>query len=283
MKNCFVRGYKAAVENESLEVLGFTKIIVDTTGQTGNTGITGYGGIMPVGTYIVGEGTFVNGKKVIDPGDISQVAPNQVITLMAPKYEKPVRIGSASIINGKGVFAMDFDGYAYQDKSAIQPSTDYVGEFNLYPTPNGYEVTGNLDNYIWQPNPELITTMQISGMSKMLFDLVESPNLYRFKKLTTLRIQLCNQVTGDLQAFISKFAQANKEYLKTRTNYLSLFTGNCPKLTYGQILSQAQNVGIIRLFFSGGSTVDVRSTSDGGTTYSTFATYDIDTDTFTLV
>lgn len=267
---CLVTKLKAVVDNDNLETLGFIKVIADNSANNGQVSLMNLGGSgrPPLGTYIVGSGTFVNGKTVVD--DIVdynyKVPANTKLVLMWPKYD-----ASGIYFNNAGpdyaVYSLNLDDFIFSTGELDNTITRVY----LNQTGSGLKSSGNAENALgWYGDS--IERITATG-SNIELDLNTSASILKFKKLQQLLMQSSPNIKGSLSVFFSRFAQANAAYLKTRNDSLRV-------TLYGSGVTNDLFGGVnITFVFTESSTVNIRDTNSSDIVY----TYDIDTNIFTPV
>lgn len=280
MENCLVTKLKSAVDNDSLNYLGYVKIHVNTQNDSANKYLNflniqnGSLNVAPVGSFLTGGKTFVNGKSKIDNGDAMNFAPGDIYELYVPKYSV---IPIAPSVNGSdayGRFSYNIDDYDFLPADKIQTDNSYIDTLLFRKTYDNTACSGNFEKVLGWMSPAVIISIDLS-YSKVSMD-ISAGRIKNYSKLTYFNINSAINVTGNLRTFITNYMGTNKSALKARTNTLTfIFTNsNIDADVFSTSYSDSK---ILVIQFTGSSSITMQ-VKRSSTVVKSF-NYDIDTDT----
>lgn len=262
MNNCLVTKLKGVVDSDNLPYFGFGRVDVDTTGSSGAINMTGIFTNLE-GSFILGSGTFPNGKTVLDAtDDILSIPANTVFSFMIPKYKN--MIGTTANVSNSSPFSMDYDDYKYIDEN-VKHEMSLSGLFisnkskgNLITPLRFYQQKGNMTDFKAMNNNNI--TLDISN------EVFQS-----FPQLNSALFTNSGNVTGSVEVLVRNVCHENASTVKARTDGLAIAVQNTQATFRGASVSH-----VVALKFDGSSsTVNVYSNSAMTTQ---IGTYNIDTD-----
>lgn len=278
MGNCLETKLKNAVTNSNLDVLGYAKVHVCTTGQSSNVSIpffnttTGRTKNSVVGAYLLNGKTFVNGKTVIEEGDSMQFAPNDTYELMVPKYTWPIYPSGLPETASYGIAAFNMDDFKWINVITEQVSNDWVTGVFVRGTRDEKSMSGNMGVFLKHLSGDVITSIEMQNSKNMSLDITS--DIVKFKKATRLMLSYSKKVIGNLRTFLTNYSTLNAEYLKTRSNTLQInFIGNTD-IT----LADFSGGSMLIIQFNSSNTITLNLQDENGVSIKTFS-YNIDTDT----
>lgn len=277
MENCLKTQLKEVILNDNLIPLGFAKVHVcnevneerGILSYSGNTLSTSF----PVGSKIVGEGTFSTGKNIVENGDDAKIPANSSFDVLIPKYSFFV-IGAGqpniSITSDYTNMAINLDDFIYActEGNVQSINVDTYG-INLTPTPNGYASKGNLDSII----PYVTTTSKVSLQDSNVKLTLDGDNFVtKCGLLYVIVLSNDKKATGNFETFFSKLVQGKKVSALSTTG-----TGRI----------RIDNSGITSDYFDVITVTTIVATFNASNTViltqgSTTVNYNIDTDTFSV-
>lgn len=269
MNNCLVTKLKSVVDNDNLPYFGFARVDVDTTGGANAINMSGAFTNLE-GSFILGSGTFPNGKTVLDAtDDVLSIPANTVFSFMIPKYKNMI-LSSTEYPSGSSnnPFSMDYDDYKYIDediKQGLSVSNFVVSsksKGNLIIPLRFYQQKGTLLSFVALNNNDV--TLDISDETFQGFPQVKSVYLSNSRN-----------ITGSIEAFVRNIAHKNATIAKARTNRLLISAVNTKATFRGALITHA----VVLHFDGSSSTVNVYS---GSAETAQIGTYDIDTDVWTF-
>jgi hypothetical protein len=283
MKDCLVTKLKSVVQNDNLDILDYAKVIVNGKGASDNfytwyIDKTGTLVSKPVGAYLLGGKTFVNGKTKVEDGDSVQFAPNNVYELMIPKYKyMPITASTSDGITVMANLACNINDYSYFTFSGDQPSDSWLRNIRFQPTTDNEKSSGSIEKHLDWANTDIIVFVDISD-SNIVLDL-STTSLYKFYKATKIRFDNNKNVRGSLLDFINKFSLENAAQLKARTNDLIFYVwGMGDAFDFGPL--RVAGTQSVRMHFTGASAITITLNNSSLSVQKTF-NYDIDTQTLT--
>lgn len=269
MKNCLVTKLMGTIDIKSPK-LGFLFAHVDNTKSDvmlpvfyslSSTPSTSF----PVGTYSLNGALFSNGKTIVEEGDVNVGIPaNTAMDIGIPKYTtllKPNNYPNYGSANS--LIAINYDDYEFlEDFTASTNAT----ELHFGNTPDGYKNSGNAMNAI--KHFAKINNLIAVG-SEIVLD-INDDNFAERNVAGMKNFLDCLNVSGNVETFIRKMVQHDKAYWKGLTTDMFIFTENSGCTSdFGKLNP--------KLTFNNSSTVTLSQSNQD------FATYDIDSDTFTAI
>lgn len=269
MKNCSVTKIMGNIDIKSPK-LGFLLAHIDNT-KNDNLLPTFYplsstkSYSFPVGTYSLNGALFSNGKTIVEEGDGNVGIPaNTAMDIGIPKYSalmKPSMSHTWGAI--ESLAAMNFDDYEFLPDFIAESNTT---DFNMGNTPDGYKNSGHVMNVF--KHFEKIGRL-MAWASDIVLN-IEDNDFAERNMSGDKYFQNCPNVTGKIETFISKMIQHDKTYWKSLSTIMTIWAGGSGCTSdFGKMVP--------KLTFNNSSTVTLSQNNQN------FATYDIDTDTFTAI
>lgn len=219
----------------------------------------------PVGTYSLNGELFSNGKTIVEEGDGNVGIPaNTSMDIGIPKYSTLMKPSlSPSFGSNNSMVAINYDDYEFLED--FTASTNVTG-LVFGNTPDGYKNSGNAMNvikhfakldHIYSPYSEIVLDINDDDFAER--------NVAGTKNFLN-----CLNVSGNVETFIRKMIQHDKTYWKGLSNNMLIWTGGSGCTSdFGKLNP--------KLTFNNSSTVTLSQSNQD------FATYDIDSDTFTAI
>lgn len=219
----------------------------------------------PVGTYSLNGALFSNGKTIVEEGDGNVGIPaNTAMDIGIPKYStlcKPSTSPSYGSLNS--LIAINYDDYEFLED--FTASTNATG-LNFGNTPDGYKNSGNAMNAI--KHFAKINDLMAAGSEIVLN--INDDDFAERNVAGTKNFLNCLNVSGNVETFIRKMIQHDKTYWKGLSTNMIIWTSSSGCTSdFGKFNP--------KLTFNNSSTVTLSQSNQD------FATYDIDTDTFTAI
>lgn len=269
MGNCLVTKLKESVNIKSPK-LGFLLAHVNNTFNSMKlptfyplSSTASYG--FPVGTYSLNGELFSNGKTIVEEGDGQVGIPaNTAMDIGIPKYSTLIKPSlSPSFGSVQSLVAMNFDDYEFLP-NFIAASTP--AEFNMGNTSDGYKNSGHIMNVF--KHFEKISNI-FASYSEIVLN-IDDDDFAERNIAGTKNFLNCLSVTGNVETFIRKMIQHDKTYWKSLSQSINIFmSGTGCTSDFGKLNP--------KLTFNASNTVTLSQSNQN------FATYDIDTDTFTAI
>lgn len=279
MNNCLVTTLKDSVDIENPQYLGYVLVYVQNTsgasrGVTRNSADGSVTTTFPVGSRVMGEGTFSTGKKIVETGDSALIPDGAAMTVLIPKYDFFVyglgQPSSGSLNTTVAVNIDDFDYFFSHLGAGVELNLSSTMA-NFSGTPDGHKSSGNIEKFISKLSDGGLHILTLSN-SEIAINLDNTELVYK-KTVSGGEFNMVGDthISGNLETFISNWIQANKTaaLASTSTTYIRIYNSSANSNYFNPSLDSA-----IQVRFSGTSTVTI---VQGGTSVQ----YDINSDTWT--